>query len=272
MGSWQYDLSFEQAAESYLLSIGDGLVAQIPSASRNCYSNHRNESFDKTRVAENIGLSNWYVTCLASVAAVLLLMGFIRYAEWIISGGGIICLAPRLFSKATRACCTGVKWQPLKRAAENETPAAPDQINLADVTDNSPVSVQLGYGLIEMVNEDTGGPLINRITGIRKQVSRALGFVVPPVRVRDDMSLGANDYRIRIGQTIVGEDKFFPDRKLAIPGDATNIKISGIEVKDPSFGMDAIWIERHQKLRLRVMDMWLSNRVGSGDTRFASDV
>ena len=73
-----------------------------------------------------------------------------------------------------------------------------------------------------MVDEDTGGPLINRITGIRKQVSRSLGFVVPPVRVRDDMTLGANDYRIRIGQTIVGEDTIFPDRKLAIPGDATN--------------------------------------------------
>jgi len=107
--------------------------------------------------------------------------------------------------------------------------------------------VQLGYGLIEMVDEDSGGPLINRITGIRKQVSRALGFVVPPVRVRDDMALGANVYRIRIGQTIVGEDQIFPDRKLAIPGDTTNIKISGIEVKDPSFGMDAIWIERHQE-------------------------
>ena len=98
-----------------------------------------------------------------------------------------------------------------------------------------------------MVDEDTGGPLINRITGIRKQVSRALGFVVPPVRVRDDMSLGANDYRIRIGHTIVGEDTIYPDRKLAIPGDATNLKIVGIEVKDPSFGMNAIWIERHQE-------------------------
>ena len=57
-----------------------------------------------------------------------------------------------------------------------------------------------------MVDETTGGPLVNRI-GIRKQVSRALGFVIPPVRVRDDMSLGANDYRIRIGQNIVGEDQ-----------------------------------------------------------------
>lgn len=71
---------------------------------------------------------------------------------------------------------------------------------MSDITDNSPISIQLGYGLIEMVDENTGGPLVNRVTSIRKQVSRNLGFVIPAVRVRDDMSLGANDYRIRIGQ------------------------------------------------------------------------
>ena len=64
-------------------------------------------------------------------------------------------------------------------ADENAEPSAPDRIELSDVTDNSPVSVQLGYGLIEMVDEQTGGPLINRITGIRKQISRNLGFVIP---------------------------------------------------------------------------------------------
>jgi flagellar biosynthesis protein FlhA len=88
---------------------------------------------------------------------------------------------------------------------------------------------------------------VNRITGIRKQVSKALGFVIPPVRVRDDMALKANDYRIRIGQTIVGEDQVYPDMKLAIPGDATSVKIAGVEVKDPTFGMDAIWIDRHKE-------------------------
>ena len=70
---------------------------------------------------------------------------------------------------------------------------------------------------------------------------------MPPVRIRDDMTLDANTYRIRIGQTIVGEDKVYPERKLAIPGDNTTIKIEGIEVKDPSFGMDAIWIAAHQQ-------------------------
>ena len=121
-------------------------------------------------------------------------------------------------------------------------PDGTDQINLADVTDNSPVSVQLGYGLIEMVDEDTGGPLINRITGIRKQVSRALGFVVPPVRVRDtchwaQMITASGSVRPLLAKTR------FSRPQAGNPGDATNIKISGIEVKDPSFGMDAIWIE-----------------------------
>ena len=262
IGLLQYDLSFEQAAESYvLLSIGDGLVAQIPSLLLAIAT-----AIIVTRVstthdmAENIGHQIGLSRAWLPVSAVLLLMGFIPGMP-----NGLF-LTAALFTGTTgyilrrREQAAPDEKAALEAAAEEQAPAAPDQINLADVTDNSPVSVQLGYGLIEMVDEDTGGPLINRITGIRKQVSRALGFVVPPVRVRDDMSLGANDYRIRIGQTIVGEDKIFPDRKLAIPGDSTNVKISGIDVKDPSFGMDATWIERHQELRPRAMAMWLSNQ------------
>ena len=93
-----------------------------------------------------------------------------------------------------------------------------------------------------MVNEENGGTLVNRVTGIRRQVSKSLGFVVPAVRIRDDLTLEANTYRLRIGQTIVGEDHVYPDRKLAIPGENASIKIEGIEVKDPTFGMDAVWI------------------------------
>lgn len=98
-----------------------------------------------------------------------------------------------------------------------------------------------------MVDEQTGGPLINRITGVRKQLSRNLGFIIPAVRVRDDMSLEANQYRIRIGQTIVGEDKVYPERKLAIPGDSSSLKMQGIDVKEPTFGIDAVWIESHKQ-------------------------
>ena len=98
-----------------------------------------------------------------------------------------------------------------------------------------------------MVDDNSGGPLISRITGIRREVSKLLGFVVPPVRIKDDLSLSANQYRIRIGQTIVGEDVIYPDSLLCIAGEDVSVKISGHEVKDPSFGMDAIWIKSNQK-------------------------
>ncbi len=250
IGLAQHGLTLDQASESYiLLSIGDGLVAQIPSlmlaiATAIIVTRVSTTQDMAAHIGEQVGLSRAWLP----VSAVLFLIGFVPgMPNALFLTAAILAGAIGYYMRRREQAAPDELAIMEAAAAEEEAPASPDQINLADVTDYSPVSVQLGYGLIEMVDEDTGGPLINRITGIRKQVSRALGFVVPPVRVRDDMALGANEYRIRIGQTIVGEDQIFPDRKLAIPGDTTNIKISGIEVKDPSFGMDAIWIERHQE-------------------------
>ena len=249
IGLAQHGLTLDQASESYiLLSIGDGLVAQIPSlmlaiATAIIVTRVSTTQDMAAHIGEQVGLSRAWLP----VSAVLFLIGFVPGMPNALFLTAAILAGAIGYYMRRREQAAPDELAIMEAAAEEEAPTSPDQINLADVTDYSPVSVQLGYGLIEMVDEDTGGPLINRITGIRKQVSRALGFVVPPVRVRDDMALGANEYRIRIGQTIVGEDQIFPERKLAIPGDTTNIKISGIEVKDPSFGMDAIWIERHQE-------------------------
>ena len=122
-----------------------------------------------------------------------------------------------------------------------------DKIELQEVTDNSAVSIQLGYGLIKLVDQDNTGPLVSRVTGVRRQVSKELGFVFPSVRITDDLSLGANEYTIKIGQTIIGQNQIFPDKLLAIPGDTSDVKLSGIDVKDPSFNMDATWIEKFHR-------------------------
>ena len=249
IGISQHDLAISDAAETYiLLSIGDGLVAQIPSlmlaiATAIIVTRVSSTQDMAAHIGKQVSLSRAWLP----VSAVLFLIGlvpgmpnFMFLIAALIAGTAGIVMRRRELNPAAEA-------EDLDDIKADETASKPDQINLADVTDNSALSVQLGYGLIEMVDEASGGPLINRITGIRKQVSRALGFVIPPVRVRDDMALGANDYRIRIGQSIVGEDSIYPDRKLAIPGDTSNVKIAGIEVKDPSFGMDAIWIERHKE-------------------------
>ena len=251
IGVAQHDMSFSSAAESYiLLSIGDGLVAQIPSlmlaiATAIIVTRVSTTEDMAAHIGQQISLSRAWIP----VSAVLLLIGFVPGMPNFLFLAAAAVAAFAGFMMRRKEQSEGVldQTQGTDALVEEESKTAPDQINLVDVTDNSAVSVQLGYGLIGMVDEATGGPLVNRITGIRKQVSKALGFVIPPVRVRDDMALQANDYRIRIGQTIVGEDRVYPDRKLAIPGDATSIKIAGIEVKDPTFGMDAIWIDRHKE-------------------------
>ena len=248
IGITQHNLPAGIAAETYvLLSIGDGLVAQIPSLllaiSTAIIVTRVSATHD---MAENIGKQVSLSRAWIPVSGVLTLIGFVP---------GM----PNLMFLVAAAVAGGVgywSWMREKLAeqdnefaqdGEAEEAKSPDMIDLDDIADNSAISIQLGYGLVEMVEEDSGGPLTNRITGIRRQVSKALGFVLPAVRIRDDMTLDANTYRIRVGQTIVGEDKIYPDRKLAIPGDETTVKIDGIEVKDPSFGMDATWIATNQQ-------------------------
>ncbi len=242
IGLAQHDLPIEVAAQNYvLLSIGDGLVAQIPSLllaiSTAIIVTRVSATHD---MAENISKQVSLSRAWIPVAGVLLLIGFIPG------------MPNFMFLLAALVAAGAGYWSYMREQKETESAAlpdaeeaeeaAPDQIDLSEVADNSPISIQLGYGLIDMVEEDGTGALTTRITGIRRQVSRALGFVIPAVRIRDDLTIDANNYRIRVGQTIVGEDKIYADRKLAIPGDDARVRIEGIEVKDPSFGMDAIWI------------------------------
>jgi flagellar biosynthesis protein FlhA len=244
IGISQYDLPVSTAAETYvLLSIGDGLVAQIPSlllaiSTAIIVTRVSSKQDMATHIGDQLSISRAWIP----VSAVLLLIGFVPGMPNLL-----------FITSAIVAATAGFLARRVERKRETRTEDSigdenvqedvdGDQLRLEDVTDYSPVSVQLGYGLVEMVDDDTGGPLVERITGIRKQVSKALGFIIPAVRIRDDLTLSSNQYRIRIGQTIVGEDSIYPDRKLAIPGDDTNIKLDGIEVKDPSFGMDATWI------------------------------
>nr|WP_297773310.1 FHIPEP family type III secretion protein [uncultured Roseovarius sp.] len=116
-----------------------------------------------------------------------------------------------------------------------------------EVTDYAPFAIQISFGLIPLIEETSGGALVSRITGIRRDVSTAMGFVIPGVRIRNDMGLPANTYHNRIRRAVVAEDIAYPDRRLALPGGATPRKLRGVEVKDPSFGMDAVWIQPHQQ-------------------------
>ncbi len=245
IGLLQHQMAIEQAAENYiLLSIGDGLVAQIPSLLLSIATAIIVTRVSSTQnMAEHIGKQISLKRAWLPAAGVMLLIGFIPGMP------NILFLIAALIASAIGLSIRDPNYD-LQSNDELAEPEAedktPDAISLAEIAENAPISVQLGYALVSMVDEDAGGPLINRITGIRRQVSKTLGFVIPTIRIRDDAALDAHQYRIRIGQTIVGEDKVYPDRKLAIPGDESSLKLDGIEAKDPSFGIDAIWITPNQ--------------------------
>ncbi len=247
IGSVQHDLSLDESAEKYiLLTVGDGLVAQIPSlllalATATIVTRIGSDEHDLSgQISNQMGISKAWIP----VAGVLFLFGLVPGMPntlFLIAG-----TIAGLF--AWRISKTSEKSLDKDSEKKDQTDENPEKIDVDDVSDNSAISLDLGYGLISLVDSNdkkSNGPLISKITGIRKQVSKDLGFVLPNVRVKDDLTLDANTYVIRIGHTIVAQDKIYPDRKLAMPSDETQIKLQGIETLDPSFGMRAYWIEKH---------------------------
>ena len=245
IGSVNHDLSLSESAESYiLLTVGDGLVAQIPSlllamATATIVTRISSDNDDLAgQISSQMGLSRAWVP----VSAVLLLFGLVPGMP------NTLFLAGALVSGAIAWFTSKNSDEITNETAEEEKEENHGKIDVDEVSDNSSISLDLGYGLISMVDSNdkkSAGPLISKITGIRKQVSKDLGFVIPNVRVRDDLSLDANAYQIKVGHTIVAEDKIYSDRKLAMPSDETQLKIQGIQVEDPSFGLEAYWIEKH---------------------------
>ena len=254
IGIAQHNLPVSTAAENYIiLSVGDGLVAQIPSLLLAIAT-----AIIVTRVSTSQDLSKQIGSQIGIKQA------------WLPSAGvlfllGIIPGMPNLLF-LTASALTFFIWWTIKKQMESsgevndksvkendedklDNTDDDNTLSLSEIADNSAISMQLGYGLIQLVDDENDGPLIARITGVRKQISKDLGFIIPQVRIRDDLSLEANHYRIRIGQEIVAEDKIFPQLLLAIPGDSAQTKIEGTDVKDPSFNMDATWIEPHQQAR-----------------------
>jgi flagellar biosynthesis protein FlhA len=258
IGTAQHDMSLGVAAQTYvLLSIGDGLVAQIPAlllsiATALIVTRVSSATDMGELIAKQVNLSRAWLP----VAGVMTLLGLVPGMPnfMFLLGGGAAAAAAWFGHKREKAAA-------LADAVANGLPALPgmdgatagtgqpEAITADDVADHAPISLQIGYGLIPLTGDGDGagnGQLVSRITAIRRDASRALGFVVPGVRIRDDLTLAPNQYRIRVGQAIMAEDQVYPDRKLAIPGNGSTRKLKGIEVKDPSFGLDAVWILPHQ--------------------------
>lgn len=238
LGTVSHGLAIGQAAQTYvLLAIGDALVAQVPALLLSIAA-----AAIVTRVSSPLDLSGQIGSEFSHARA----WGPVS---------GILCLLGILpgmphFLILTAAAVTGtICWSLMRAEKDRQLAVAPVEdpepehlIQWRDVSDPAPITLDIGYGLIDMVDDRQGAPLMARITGIRRQLSRELGFVIPMVRVKDDLSLPANAYRIGIAGVTMGEDEVYSSQLLALDsGDGLDL-IPGHAVKDPSFGLDAVWI------------------------------
>ena len=252
IGIVQHDMAVADAAQAYiLLSIGDGLVAQIPSlllsiATAIIVTRVSSKHNMAQHISRQVHISRAWIPTAAVVGILGLVPGMPNelFLFFAIGAAAAAYFAIRSENEVENT----------HEEDAEQAPLSGDIVTLEDVTDYAPVSLQLGYGLIALVDDDKAGPLVSRITSIRREVSKALGFVVPPVRIRDDLALQPNQYRIRIGHTIVGEDIVYPDRKLALPGDSSAVDLDGIKVRDPSFGVEAVWIRPSQQTQAEAND------------------
>ncbi|MDA0321065.1 MAG: flagellar biosynthesis protein FlhA [Proteobacteria bacterium] len=249
IGMLQHDLSFNDAASLYiLLSVGDGLVAQIPSlllsiATAIIVTRVSSSQSMADHIGEEISLAQaWF-----PVAAVLGIIGLVPGMPTALFGGMAISAAfiGYMINRAQRE----------KEGLEDEAQAYDledddiddNTVSARHISDSARISVILSYPLITMVEDEVNGLLVRRISAIRKEISKALGFVVPSVRIRDDLNLEPNFYQIKIGQKIVAEDKVYPGRLLTIPTGNSAVALDGEKVIEPTFGLEAYWISEEQR-------------------------
>ncbi|OSZ70675.1 flagellar biosynthesis protein FlhA [Sphingomonas sp. IBVSS1] len=238
LGTVSHDLALGDAARTYLLlAVGDGLVAQVPALLLSIAA-----AMVVTRVGKDNDLAGQVGVQLGQ-GAPWLPVGVILALLGLLPGMPLLIIAPA----AAAALWFALRKRPaapVAAATPGEAPAADDaRIDWSDVADSAPAALDIGFGLVPLVDEARGAPLMARITAIRRQLSKQLGFVLPAVRVRDDLSLPPFHYRITLAGVVVGEDEIFPDDVLAIAAGPIGTPIPGREAADPAFGLPARWID-----------------------------
>ena len=247
IGVGQHDLSASEAATNYtLLTIGDGLVAQIPSLLLSMAT-----AVIVTRVskAEDMGqqISRQIFGDRRALVISAAIIGLL----------GIIPGMPNLVFLILSAVLAGFAWflykKPAGREAESDEqsqqPASIEKKDLSwdDVQTADILGLEVGYRLISLVDPKQGGKLPDRIKGVRRKLTEELGFLVHAVHIRDNLDLKPERYRITLLGVAEGEADIYPDKELAIDPGTVFGSLSGKKVKDPAFGMDAVWIDPAQR-------------------------
>ena len=257
IGMAQHGLPIAQAASTYItLTIGDGLVAQIPSLLLSIATaiivTRENSGADLTEtLMKQVGLKRawWPVTGILALIGILPGMPNLLFLGAAAGAAAIAYFGNNPSNVKAEADAAAAATAALPGPQSSAEEPNNEQVTIKDVANTTALLVEVGYGLIPLIEDPSRGALVSRITGIRKQVSRDMGFIIPQVRIRDDLTLMPSAYRITIAGVIVAEDQVINGKLLAIRSGDTNIVLPGQAVKDPTFGLDAVWIDPSDKPR-----------------------
>ncbi|HEU4670877.1 MAG TPA: flagellar biosynthesis protein FlhA [Dyella sp.] len=251
VGVLQHGLSASEAARTYtLLTIGDGLVAQVPSLMLSIAA-----AVIVTRVSKAQDMGKQLVSQMFGQPRALAVAGAVLGIMGLVPG------MPNIAFLLLGCTCGGAAWLMIRRerdaaarvaqqATEVPAPAAPTErleLGWEDVASVDPLGLEVGYRLIPLVDTHQGGELMGRIKSVRRKLSQELGFLVPPVHIRDNLDLGPNTYRITLMGVPMGEAEVHTDRLLAINPGQVHGQVPGISTRDPAFGLEAVWIEQGQR-------------------------
>ncbi len=258
IGVAQHDLPFAEAARIYtLLTIGDGLVAQIPALFLSLAT-----AIIVTRVTTTETMADQARNQLSNPGALIISGGILGLI-------GIVPGMPHFMFLLLAACTAGAGFvlarQSQPAGAEAKPGAAPGESGTAgeaagesgkaangelgweDVEQVDLIGIEIGYGLIPLVNADSGGQLMARVKGVRKKLSAELGFLVQPVRIRDSLGLKPDSYHIVLNGVVRGKGEIKVGKELAINPGQVHGSLEGSPTKEPAFGLDAVWIEPSQR-------------------------
>ena len=248
IGMIQHDLTFSNAVEIYtLLTIGDGLVAQIPGlllsigtaivVTRQNTDQEMGQQFSAQLGVEKV----MYVA-----GAILLSMGLVPGMPHVtFIGFGLLLVGAGYYStKKAKDALEKAEQEEQNAPLVNPTEEAENkEVSWDDVSHVDTIGLEVGYRLIPLVDKGQGGELLSRVKGVRRKLSQEFGFLVPAVHIRDNLDLDPNSYRITLMGVTIGEAEIRHDRELAInPGQVFG-KIEGLDTVDPAFGLEAVWIE-----------------------------
>ena len=244
VGTLQHDMDIGTAMERYTtLAVGDGLVAQVPALLLSIAT-----AVIVTRVSGETSLHEqtsdqfnnveawWLTACILALLGVIPGMPHVAF----LSLGVLTGAAAWMLGKSRK----------MKRDAQvsSETaPAAPRELSWSDVQQADSIGLEVGYALVALIDAQQGGSLVTRIRGIRKKLTYELGFLIPQVHIRDNLDLRPEAYQIMVNGVVIGRGEVKPTRELAIHSGVVHGELQGLRTKDPTFGLDAVWIDPAQR-------------------------